>query len=106
MRAQRIPVPAVLLLDEPTSGLDAEEQSAVGDLLVEVSHTRPITILLVEHHMEVVRRVASKVVGIQSGSMLAMGTPSEVLDSEEVLAAFTGRIEPEAPGSPDGKLDS
>ena len=82
--------PHVLLLDEPTSGLDPDEQQAVGRLLTELHHATPVTILVVEHHMDVVRTVATKVVGLQSGSILATGTPHEVLDSELFRAAIVG----------------
>lgn len=74
--------PKLLLLDEPTSGLDAEEQSAVGQILLELHQATLVTILIVEHHMHVVRSIASRVIGLESGSVVAIGTPEEVLNSE------------------------
>lgn len=83
--------PSVLLLDEPTSGLDMNEQAVVGSLLRELHETTPVTILIVEHHMDVVRNVADRVVGLQAGKTLAIGTPAEVLDSSDFKAALVGR---------------
>jgi ABC-type branched-subunit amino acid transport system ATPase component len=82
--------PRLLLLDEPTSGLDAAEQSSVAHMLLELSRTTPVTLLVVEHHMEIVRNVARKVVGLQGGMVLATGTPEEVLDSDIFRAAIVG----------------
>jgi branched-chain amino acid transport system ATP-binding protein len=82
--------PRVLLLDEPTSGLDPDEQKAVGRLLTELHRATPTTILMVEHHMDVVRTVANKVLGLQSGSVLVSGTPDEVLDSAAFRSAIVG----------------
>jgi ABC-type branched-subunit amino acid transport system ATPase component len=74
--------PKLLLLDEPTSGLDHEEQSTISRVLNELHLTTPMTILIVEHHMDVVRNVSDRVVGLDSGSVAVMGTSEEVLGSE------------------------
>jgi branched-chain amino acid transport system ATP-binding protein len=74
--------PDLLLLDEPTSGLDSDEQAAVGQMLRELHGTTSITILVVEHHMHVVREIADKVVALESGRVLTVGNPEEVLASE------------------------
>ena len=74
--------PKLLLLDEPTSGLDKEEQITVSRVVSELHRTTPMTILIVEHHMEVVRNVSDRVVGLDSGSVAIVGTSDEVLGSE------------------------
>lgn len=74
--------PRLLLLDEPTSGLDTEEQSVVGRILQELHGTTSVTILVVEHHMHVVRSVSDRVVGLESGGVVTIGSPDEVLGSE------------------------
>ena len=91
--------PTVLLLDEPTSGLDAREQQVVERMLVDVARSRSVTVLVVEHHMDLVRRVANRVIGLQAGQVLAVGSPTEVLDSETFRAAVVG-------ASNDGKSES
>jgi ABC-type branched-subunit amino acid transport system ATPase component len=83
--------PRLLLLDEPTSGLDSEEQVTIKRLLLELRATGRVTILIVEHHMDLVRAVATAVVGLQAGRVLAYGPPAEVLDSEEFRAAMVGK---------------
>jgi branched-chain amino acid transport system ATP-binding protein len=82
--------PKLLLLDEPTSGLDGDEQAAVGRILTNLHRATPVTILVVEHHMDVVRAVASTVIGLHAGTVVAMGAPNEVLSSESFRAALVG----------------
>jgi ABC-type branched-subunit amino acid transport system ATPase component len=81
-----VSAPKLLLLDEPTSGLDAAEQSAVGRVLAELHRTTEMSMLVVEHHMNVVRTIADRVLGLEGGTVLGLGTPKEVLSSEELRA--------------------
>lgn len=83
--------PRLLLLDEPTSGLDVSEQAVVRDLLLALRASGVVTTLVVEHHMDLVRDVATKVVGLIAGQVLRFGGVSEVLDSAEFRAAVVGR---------------
>jgi branched-chain amino acid transport system ATP-binding protein len=82
--------PSVLLLDEPTSGLDRDKSAELEELIVSLSRESDIAILVVEHHMDMVRRVATRVVALQAGEVLMTGTPTEVLDSAELQASFVG----------------
>jgi branched-chain amino acid transport system ATP-binding protein len=82
--------PRLLLLDEPTSGLDSDEQQAVARVMGELQQATPVTILAVEHHMDIVRAISTKVIGMQAGSILAAGSPTEVLDSPQFRAALVG----------------
>jgi ABC-type branched-subunit amino acid transport system ATPase component len=82
--------PKLLLLDEPTSGLDTGEQQLVAKLLSRVRAEMPVTMLLVEHHMDFVRSVADSVAGLQAGKILARGTPTEVFSSDAFRAALVG----------------
>jgi branched-chain amino acid transport system ATP-binding protein len=79
-----------LLLDEPTSGLDIGEQRHVKQLLNRIRDERRLTVLVVEHHMDLVRECADHVIGLQAGSVLATGTAAEVLDSDAFRAAIVG----------------
>jgi ABC-type branched-subunit amino acid transport system ATPase component len=81
---------SLLLLDEPTSGLDSGEQQLVRNVLEQIRNERKLTVLMVEHHMELVRVAADQVLGLQAGSVLATGSPSEVLDSERFRSAIVG----------------
>jgi branched-chain amino acid transport system ATP-binding protein len=82
--------PRLLLLDEPTSGLDLDEQTALSASLRALHSSTPISILIVEHHMDVVRAVADSVVGLERGSVVTTGSASQVLDSEVFRAALIG----------------
>jgi branched-chain amino acid transport system ATP-binding protein len=86
--------PELLLLDEPTSGLDASERPAVVSMLERLRSDGHTTVVLVEHHMDLVRAVATHVVGLQAGAVLAFGRPSEVLDSERFRSAIVGAHSP------------
>lgn len=82
--------PGLVLLDEPTSGLDAAGQQRVVSLLTAIRDRRNPAMLVVEHHMHLVRAIADQVVGLQAGSVIAVGAPSDVLDSAEFRAAVVG----------------
>ncbi|MEU1956031.1 ABC transporter ATP-binding protein [Nocardia rhamnosiphila] len=82
--------PSLLLLDEPSSGLDSGEQQIVVRVINGLQETGDMSLLVVEHHMEVVREVADRVIGMQAGTVLKLGTPTEVLDSEEFREALIG----------------
>lgn len=82
--------PHLLLFDEPSSGLDHRERDVVQQLIEEIARDARTTILLVEHHMELVRAVADTVIGMEGGGILMIGTPSEVLDSPEFRTAIVG----------------
>lgn len=79
--------PQLLLLDEPTSGLDKNEQDALAETLLTLQRSTPVTTLMVEHHMDLVRRVADKAVVLGAGEVVAVGSPEEVLRDEHKLPA-------------------
>lgn len=81
--------PKVLLLDEPSSGLDNAEGDQVGDLLAELAGLG-MAILLVEHDMELVMRICSKIFVLDFGRMIASGAPEEVRADANVQAAYLG----------------
>ena len=85
--------PKVLLLDEPTQGLSVEETAqAVATLAAFLERAR-ITVLLVEHDMEVVFQLAHKITVLHRGSVIADGTPAAVKANARVQEAYLGGIE-------------
>ncbi len=82
--------PGLVLLDEPTSGLDNAGQQRVVSLLAAIRARQNPAMLVVEHHMHLVRAIADRVAGLQAGAVIAVGTPAEVLDSAEFRAAVVG----------------
>lgn len=91
--------PTLLLLDEPASGLSADEMDELGDLVR--SLTDRMSVMLVEHHMDLVMRVCDEITVLDFGRVIAHGTPAEVRDDPAVLAAYLGEVvgDEDAPGA-------
>jgi branched-chain amino acid transport system ATP-binding protein len=87
--------PSVLLLDEPSSGLDLAERKRIEDMLLMIHKEFRIPMLVVEHHMDLVRAVTHRVLGLVSGSVALEGPTHEVLDSKKFRATMTGETSAE-----------
>jgi branched-chain amino acid transport system ATP-binding protein len=82
--------PTMLLLDEPASGLNNEETDDVGFWLEDIKHDLGVTLVMVEHDMGLVGQVADRVMAINDGRLLAIGTPDEVRQNAQVQEAYLG----------------
>jgi len=82
--------PTLLLLDEPSSGLDGDETSAMGTVLARVCEERGVSILLVEHDVELVRSVTTRLYVLDFGTLIAQGQTGDVLGDEAVRKAYLG----------------
>ena len=86
--------PKLLLLDEPAAGLNTVETDALASVIERI-RARGITVLLVEHDMGLVMRVAERIAVIDFGRRIAEGTPDEIRVHPDVLAAYLGGTEAE-----------
>lgn len=82
--------PKLILLDEPSSGLNVEETDDMAFWIRDIRSELGITILLVEHDMGLVSRVSDRVLALNYGRPLALGTPSEVQGHPDVIKAYLG----------------
>ncbi|MEM8552548.1 MAG: ABC transporter ATP-binding protein [Pseudomonadota bacterium] len=89
--------PALLLLDEPAAGMNPTETAELTDLIADLHARRPeLAIVLVEHKLDVVRRLASRVMVLNQGKTIVEETPEEALSDPRVIEAYLGtRASPE-----------
>ncbi|MBI3433966.1 MAG: ABC transporter ATP-binding protein [Proteobacteria bacterium] len=89
--------PRLLLLDEPTSGISIEEKFSLMDVVMTALKSRNITVLFVEHDMEIVSRFADRVLAFYDGTVIADGAPAQALADTRVRTFISGtRTVPEA----------
>jgi len=82
--------PDLLLLDEPSSGLNMEETSDMAFWIQDIQHDLGITVLMVEHDMSLVSKVSDRVLAMNQGEVLALGTPAQVQADAAVIEAYLG----------------
>jgi len=82
--------PTVLLLDEPAAGLNTQETRALGELIRKIRDTG-ITVIIVEHDMELVMDIADEILVLNFGLRLAWGTPEEIQANPEVIEVYLGK---------------
>jgi len=82
--------PRLLLLDEPASGLNPEESRDVAFWIEDIQKDLGVTVIMVEHDMALVSQAADRVLCMNMGEVLALGTPHEVQNDPAVIAAYLG----------------
>lgn len=84
--------PKLLLLDEPTSGVSVDEKFPMMDTISAALQSERVTVLFVEHDMEIVTRYSDRVIAFYSGRVIADDPPSKVLDDPQVQRYVTGTL--------------
>jgi branched-chain amino acid transport system ATP-binding protein len=82
--------PRLLLLDEPAGGLNHHEVEELGRLIKRIRDERDVTVLLVEHHMNLFMSICDQVVALDFGRKIAEGTPTEIRTNPDVISAYLG----------------
>lgn len=85
--------PELLLLDEPAAGMNAEEVEQLNELIKLIHSDFNLTILLIEHHMDMVMEICPHIVCMNFGAKIAEGSPDEIQTHPEVLKAYLGEEE-------------
>ena len=90
--------PKVLMFDEPTAGMSVDEVPVILEMIQSLKNRGDRTILLVEHKLDVIRSLADRIIVLHNGTLVADGSPTEVMASEVVQEAYLGaKAAPEAP---------
>jgi branched-chain amino acid transport system ATP-binding protein len=82
--------PKVLLLDEPAAGLEGRERTRVDDFVAHVRGSLGCSVLIVEHDLDLIRRLCPRIIVLDAGHVIAEGTPVDVLSRPDVIDAYVG----------------
>jgi branched-chain amino acid transport system ATP-binding protein len=82
--------PAILMLDEPSAGLNRDEREDLARFILRIKHELAVTMIWIEHDMQMVADLADRIHVLDYGRTLAEGAPAEVLDDPRVIAAYIG----------------
>jgi branched-chain amino acid transport system ATP-binding protein len=82
--------PRLLLLDEPSSGLNPEETEDMVHWIRDIRDDLGVTVIMVEHDMTLVQRVSDRVLALESGRVIALGDPQQVVSDPQVVRAYLG----------------
>lgn len=85
--------PKLLLLDEPAAGMNPQETQELGEYIVELRKKHDLTILMIEHHMDLVMQFSDRIYVIDFGKLISSGTPEAVKSDRRVIDAYLGVVE-------------
>ena len=82
--------PSFLVLDEPMAGMNQEEKEYMARFILDARDERGVTVLLIEHHMDVITGICDRMMVLSYGETIGTGIPSEVIKDERVIKAYLG----------------
>ncbi len=82
--------PQLLLLDEPAAGMNPQETDELTAFIGEIRSKLGLTILLIEHHMDLVMGISDRIYVLDFGELIAQGTPAEIQNNQRVIDAYLG----------------
>jgi len=85
--------PKLLLLDEPAAGMNPQETQELAEFIVKIKDKYDLTVLMIEHHMDLVMKISDWIYVLDFGKLIAHGTPVEVQKNQRVIDAYLGVAE-------------
>ncbi|MFN3852883.1 MAG: ABC transporter ATP-binding protein [Phreatobacter sp.] len=82
--------PRLLILDEPMAGMNQEEKEYIARFILDAREERGVTVLIIEHHMDVVTAICDRVVVLSYGEIISQGRPQEAIAHPKVVSAYLG----------------
>ena len=82
--------PSLLLLDEPAAGMNPQETEELGAFIQRIKKQFNLTILIIEHHMNLIMDISDRIYVVDFGRLIAQGTPDEIQNNDAVIAAYLG----------------
>ena len=85
--------PKLLLLDEPAAGMNPQETQELTQFIGQIRKDFDVTIVLIEHHMDLVMDISDRIYVLDFGRLIAQGTPEEIQKNEKVIDAYLGVVD-------------
>lgn len=85
--------PQMILLDEPAAGMNPQESLDLMEFIAKIRAEFGLTVLMIEHHMEVVMGICEHIVVLDHGETIAQGTPTEIQNNQQVIEAYLGAVD-------------
>lgn len=82
--------PRLILLDEPAAGMNEEESAQLSEFIREIRNQKEITVVIIDHHMDVIMAICDRISVLNFGTLLAEGRPEEIQMNPEVISAYLG----------------